>query len=120
NAANNSTSGTLTVVSGGRFSSVSVSSTDLRQEWFNLLGSAAFPAESLSLQNVQVNQLALTVVPSQAVIGTFTLKGTVISGATTFPTGTVTGTLHQAAVGAPCELVSGFNVAFTNTPAGFP
>jgi hypothetical protein len=121
NMSNNSASGSLRVVAAGRFTSIDLTSVDLQQQWFNLVGANAFPAESLTLQNVRAGQLALLVVPSQSVIGTFTLNGTVVSESMTFPTGTVTGTLHQSAGGVNCgQLTMGPNAPFANAPAGFP
>ncbi len=116
-----STSATLRVVTGGKFGQYDVSAMDLQQRWFNLVGSSAFPAESLSLQNVRISEMSLYVVPTSDVIGTFTLKGTVISGSTTFPSGTVTGTLRKSISGQNCgDVTAGPNARFATTPAGFP
>jgi hypothetical protein len=116
-----STNATLRVLTGGRFGQYDVAAMDLQQRWFNLLGSTAFPAESLSLQNVRISEMSIYVVPTSDVLGTFTLKGTVISGTTTFPSGTVTGTLRRSTSGLNCgDITAGPNARFSGTPAGFP
>lgn len=116
-----STNATLRVVTGGRFAQYDPAAMDLQQRWFNLVGATAFPAESLSLQNVRVSEMSFYVVPASDVIGTFTLKGTVTSGSVTFPSGTVTGTLRRSNGGQNCgDITAGPNARFATVPAGFP
>jgi hypothetical protein len=111
---NNIASGTLRVLTGGRFSALDLNGMDVKQEWFNAIGATAFPADSLTLQNVRASQLALIVVPTQDVIGTFTLKGTVISGSVTYPTGVVSGTLRKSDADVSCGITVGPNAKFSN------
>jgi hypothetical protein len=120
NSTNNTASATLKVVAAGKFTSVNLSSMDLQQQWFNLVGANATPIDSLTLQNVRAGGLSLVVVPTQNVLGTFTLKGTVISGGTTFPSGTVSGTLMKSVSGLSCGITAGPNAPFSGVPAGFP
>jgi hypothetical protein len=119
-AANNSSTATLRVVASGKFNVTTAANTDLQQQWFNMVGAPALPVDSLTLQNVRTGGLGLLVVSSQSVLGTFTLKGTVISNGVAFPTGTVSGALNKSVAGVVCGLTAGPNAGFTNLPAGFP
>lgn len=121
NMTNNVGSGTLTVMSLGKFTSISLSGIDLNQQWYNLAGLPALPPDSLVVQHVVVTQLALVVVPTTAILGKFTLTGQVVDGTTTFPAGGVSGTLYASSGGVSCSgLTAGPNASFPNAPVGFP
>jgi hypothetical protein len=120
NMANNTATATLRVVSAGKFSTIDLLQMDVQQQWFNLIGAPATPIDSLTLQNVRAGGLSLVVLSTQTMLGSFTLKGTVISGGTTFPTAAISGMLFKSMGGVTCGITAGPNAAFANAPTGFP
>jgi hypothetical protein len=95
----------MAIRSAGAFNTASTT-FDLQQEWSNA-GAAAFPVTNMSLQRVQVDQLALLVLPSQSVLGSFSIDSAFVtqstpSGLTTFGNGTVAGTLSASSSGTTC------------------
>jgi hypothetical protein len=110
NAANNAVSGTLSIKSTGGFTDVH-GTFNVYQDWSNPINGPAWPiATSLDHQVFQVSQLSLLIVPSQAILGTFSLKATTTSasGAVSFGTGTVpAGSLRAAGPGETVCLTVG-------------
>src|SRR6185503_14011337 len=113
--ANNIAAGTLTISSNGQFTSLpnpSADAIDIEQSWVNRPTIPDTQIGTLSTQQFSVKHLALIVIPTQNILGTFSLSGTVTSDTASatpvnFGTGTVSGTL-QAAVsrGENCQSVN--------------
>jgi hypothetical protein len=104
NPADNIATGVLTVTTGGSFTDIKKGTFTAVQNWNTAtqtdVATALANGGSLTSQYIDVHQLALLVVPTQAVLGNFTLSASVqadSAGATTsFGTGTVSGALIAA------------------------
>jgi hypothetical protein len=108
------------VKSNGKFTSFDYAGTFAVQEWYNPSAQVdGFPVGALTKQAVQVTKLALLVIPSNNVLGTFAVSGQVKSGTTTFPAGSVGGTLTASANGVSCS-IEATPRPFSNPPSGLP
>jgi hypothetical protein len=113
---NNSIIGTVTVKSSGAFTTNSTI-INLAQQW-STAAPTGFPVTNMSLQRVQVDQLALLVLPTQATLGYFSIDSATISQPNSsgvkvsFGNGTASGTVLKSDAGTKC--VS--NGVFTQTP----
>jgi len=125
NLSNNTSSGSIDVLSSGAFQSLPAADViQVTQQWENPQTSANFPIDPVSgrlnHQSFQVTNLALLVVPNQAIVGTFGMSGTVTSGplqATSFGMGTVPfQPLGQSTGGTNCITVD----ASLNSPPAAP
>lgn len=97
NAANNIAPGTLVVRASGSFN-IASGTFNIFQDWTNPANAPAWPiATTLDHQVFQTSQLSLLVLPTQSVIGTFSLSGTVTSGTSNFGTGVVPSQTLRAA-----------------------
>jgi hypothetical protein len=97
NPANNAASGTLAVRASGSFD-VASGTFNIFQDWTNPANAPAWPiATTLDHQVFQTSQLSLLVLPTQSVLGTFSLSGTVTSGSSNFGTGSVASQTLRAA-----------------------
>ena len=96
-AANNTASGMLVARASGSFNLAS-GTYNIFQDWTNPATAPAWPiATTLDHQVFQTSQLSLLVLPTQSVLGTFSLSGTVTSGALNFGTGVVPSQTLRAA-----------------------
>jgi hypothetical protein len=114
NPADNVATGVLSVVTGGAFTDIKKGTFNAVQTWNTAsesdVAAALAAGGSMTSQYIDVHQLALLVVPTQAVLGNFTLTASVQADSsgtlTSFGTGTVTGSLGAASDNNPNPCVS--------------
>ncbi|HEY4217823.1 MAG TPA: hypothetical protein VGM67_11845 [Gemmatimonadaceae bacterium] len=104
NPADNVATGVLSVITSGAFTDLQKGTFDAVQNWNTLTesdaGAAMASGGSMTAQYLDIHQLALLVVPTQAVLGNFTMTASVQADSsgtlTSFGTGTASGSLTAA------------------------
>ncbi|MDB4876517.1 MAG: hypothetical protein JWM41_2963 [Gemmatimonadetes bacterium] len=121
-AADHVANGVITVVSTGAFTSINLQSVGLDQRWYSASGGPAFPVYSLNVQRLDINQMALLVVPAQATLGHFTLNTQIVNGAYSYPVASISGdVLRSETSGTRCsDVAAPAGTAYANAPADFP